>query len=529
MSSREQLRHQIEQLAFHREALAALLAQRAIHTRAHEPSSVTLGINQARTDIARIKTYLREHGVDIGDEPDDDDPLFSASVQQRNRLFHPSQRQLIIGGLAVLGLIVVMLVLRPGSGVFVWGDDAIISTGSGSITINHGDSPEVRQQKLEQAKELLANDMYSNLTSLDQRLQVAEAALIPIPDPLATARQTVAPLNGTPATRFDMIAATRQIESIRSKWANLPVRVIVDPILIQVLFDTGTEPSGVRAFYRQMAEVEDAGDALLMTLESAARNSSDQQSQEYWAQRIAVDHEILQNSARGAYVIGLQTLDQLDRSPTVIGSELAELRQFEPKPPLSRIELEQLRAEIDSKTNMLNQQRLELLARGQELIDSEVATYTALNAQLIIQEDDSADTIGVKSSKLRRLGRTTEALAGFERYAELMASDATTPQYAETAKSLTLDPELNLLGGIYVFAVQSNSAAALAGIQVGDVITTYDGSALSLPDDLKAATELTPAGKPVIVEWARLNSDGSWTRMQATVPAGRLGAGLMAI
>lgn len=526
MPTQADIDQQRQLLDTHRATLAHYLRQRAQLSTAHEPPAVANGIADTRAAIQRCKATLRGWNVAVEDLPDERDHAEPAGA--RSALWRTWSPRTFVGA-AVLLIAVVLLTTRLLPIIAIWGNGNITNTGPGSITINQGDSPEVRQQKLDQAKQLLIDDIFSNLRALDSRLQVADIALIPIADPLAAARQTVAPLGGTPATAFYQQATAHQADSIRAAWANQSIRVVVDPPLVQVLVESGVQPSGARTFYGQMSATQDAGNGLLTTIDSAARNAPDQRSRDYWAQRIAVDHDILRNSARGAYVVGLQTLAQLGASPEQIGSNLGKLTSLTPPPPLSDIQIAALRTEIDATTNLLEQRRLALLAASQALLDQDVATYTALGALLVIADSDPADVVGLKASKLRRLGRTSEALAAFARYTQLMADDSTTAQYLRTAQSLTQQPDLNLRGGIYIFALTSDGAAARAGIQVGDVILSYDGSTLALPDDLKTATELTPAGKPVVVEWMRLDPSGHWSMMHATLPAGALGAGLIAI
>ena len=61
-------------LTAHRNRLAALLDQQAVLGVGHTPPGVVTDIDAARTEILRIKAYLREHNVAVEDLPDDDPP-----------------------------------------------------------------------------------------------------------------------------------------------------------------------------------------------------------------------------------------------------------------------------------------------------------------------------------------------------------------------------------------------------------------------------------------------------------------------
>lgn len=72
--SPEEVAEQIRLLTTYRRTLAAYLEQQAALGRAYSPPGVIHGINEARSQILRIKTILRAAGVDIPNDPDDDDP-----------------------------------------------------------------------------------------------------------------------------------------------------------------------------------------------------------------------------------------------------------------------------------------------------------------------------------------------------------------------------------------------------------------------------------------------------------------------
>lgn len=68
----EHLDQQQQLLARHRGTLVSYLERRAILGKAHATPEITHGISDARKEIARIKNFLREKGVEVEDHPDDE-------------------------------------------------------------------------------------------------------------------------------------------------------------------------------------------------------------------------------------------------------------------------------------------------------------------------------------------------------------------------------------------------------------------------------------------------------------------------
>jgi ribosomal protein L29 len=68
----EHLSQQQQLLARHRGTLVSYLERRAILGKAHATPEITHGISDARKEIARIKNFLREKGVEVEDHPDDE-------------------------------------------------------------------------------------------------------------------------------------------------------------------------------------------------------------------------------------------------------------------------------------------------------------------------------------------------------------------------------------------------------------------------------------------------------------------------
>jgi tetratricopeptide (TPR) repeat protein len=69
----EDIRELQRLLATHRQTLAILLKQHALHTSAYVPSSIVHGIDEAQENIRRIKQALRKAGVSVEDYSIDED------------------------------------------------------------------------------------------------------------------------------------------------------------------------------------------------------------------------------------------------------------------------------------------------------------------------------------------------------------------------------------------------------------------------------------------------------------------------
>ena len=68
--------------------------------------------------------------------------------------------------------------------------------------------------------------------------------------------------------------------------------------------------------------------------------------------------------------------------------------------------------------------------------------------------------------------------------------------------------------GVYVATVYEGSAAAEAGIQSGDIITSFDGTAVTTPSDLTIAVRSKNPGDTVSVT---VNRDGSEQTFEVTL------------
>jgi hypothetical protein len=114
----EELQNQLQLLATHRKTLAHLLHQRAIHGAAYVPPSILHGIDDARTQIRRIKQVLRDGGMTVADQPDDDEapPVEQPPPQQQQKRTRAiAKKNSTIITAALLGLILLLGAISVGN------------------------------------------------------------------------------------------------------------------------------------------------------------------------------------------------------------------------------------------------------------------------------------------------------------------------------------------------------------------------------------------------------------------------------
>ena len=90
MADRDEIAHQQELLAIHRRTLDVYIKQRITLGAGYAPPGVINGIAQTRSDIRRIKAYLRANSAAVADLPDDDEaPAPPLSEQLANQASGP--------------------------------------------------------------------------------------------------------------------------------------------------------------------------------------------------------------------------------------------------------------------------------------------------------------------------------------------------------------------------------------------------------------------------------------------------------
>ncbi|MGI0025189.1 MAG: PDZ domain-containing protein, partial [Nitrososphaera sp.] len=132
---------------------------------------------------------------------------------------------------------------------------------------------------------------------------------------------------------------------------------------------------------------------------------------------------------------------------------------------------------------------------------------------------------------LRDFGRITEAVGAFSRYADMIsATDPTAKRYSEIAVQFTLQlKDLGVKGGMYLYELKKGGSAERVGLQVGDILISYDGKLTPGNPEFIPALKDAHSGEPVKVEYLRLDEKGRFHRRTATLAGGSLGAGAMPV
>ncbi len=444
----------------------------------------------------------------------------------------------LLGVVGVLGLIYVLLNSRPS--INITGDVGQVITDSTieQLVIQEGDSPEVRQQKAARAKKIIANEILTNLADVDAWLNFVSAALSnrgnETDQQIAELRSTVMPtLAADVASGYERLMAQQAVASLRQAFNSRPLNLEFSEPLIQVLLDSGADPSRIRFFYDQLRQVQDGAESLLIVLEKfAQKKSPDNQAVEYYNKYIDLQIAVLRNQAAIAYLAGLSGLNSLDEArPADAAAQLSLFTQLKPNQLIEDKEVDALLTQQLKEAERLATERAALITQSQGLLNESLEEYQNVNEELPIQPADTWDVVVDKAIKLRQLGQISEAVASFSRYADMFAAtDPTAKQYSRTAQQFTLQLEkLGVTGGVYIFEVNPGSSAAQANLSVGDIIIEFDGKTISSMSEMTTALKAVPANTAIPVTILRLEENGNFQRQTITVSAVPLGIGLMPI
>jgi S1-C subfamily serine protease len=172
-----------------------------------------------------------------------------------------------------------------------------------------------------------------------------------------------------------------------------------------------------------------------------------------------------------------------------------------------------------------------LLPKARRLIEAAVVDTEEVNRQLEIKPTDSWFEVVGKAKTLRDFGRITEAVGAFSRYTDMFsATDPTAKRYSKVAVQFTLQLDaLGVKGGMYLYELKKGGAAERAGLQVSDILTSYDGKLTPGNPEFIPALKDAHSDEPVKVEYLRMDEKGKFHRRTAALPGGSLGAGAMPI
>ncbi|MDB9529573.1 PDZ domain-containing protein [Oscillatoria sp. CS-180] len=462
-------------------------------------------------------------------------------TQIKNSVIHFVQKPVSIAVsalIAIVGSIGIIVAGRQNNVINIEGGVGEGATVANQLQIFQGDSPEEKRRKINQAKALIAEEVFTNITNLDARLNLLPVALTgdssdDFDARLGTVREQVAPaLSQTFEGSYQQLIQKQAIAALRSAFASYPLYEVREP-LIQVLLDGNVNASRVEAFYSRLTEVRDASESLLQELSEAAevKHSNNPDLVTHHEKRVKLAIRKLENRSQLAHLSALMLLDNLESPLADAKAKLSTLKVLAPRELLPQQEVAPLMATAVSEGEQLVVQRAALLEEAKKLRDAALDDYAQVNESLVIQDSDPWNIVVAKAISLRQLGRTSEAIAAFSRYADMFAdSDPTARQYVRTAQQLTLQLEqLAITGGVYLYEIVPNGAADRIGLQTGDIIVRYgDRPIATMPDLVNALQTATPR-EPISLTWLRMAETGTFQRQTHQVPSGPLGAGMMPI
>lgn len=416
----------------------------------------------------------------------------------------------------------------------VQGNIAGNATVANELTIYKGDSPEVRQRKIEQAKQLIAAEVLTNLSNLDAQLGFVGTALDDddFDNRLRAVRDQVSPaLNLAFDPSYRRLMRQQAIASLRNGFTSRPLSELRES-LMQVLVEGNVSPERVQAFYDSLTEVRDSSDSLFADLSTAAaQTSGDSKVTEHYQKQVKLAVARFVNRSQTAHIFGLMVLDSLKADSKTVQERLQLFQHLEPRQLINQDEATLLLAKQVEEAQRLVEERGNLVQEATKLRDSSLEQYAAVQEQLTIKVDDPWEKVVGKAVSMRQLGDTTGAVAAFSRYGEMFAAtDPTAPQYARIAQQFTLQlKQLDLQGGVYLYQIVEGGAGDRAGLKAGDIVIQYGDKAIAnMPDIVMALKEASAKGT-IPVSYLRLSNTGVFERQTVTLDAGVIGAGMMPI
>lgn len=441
---------------------------------------------------------------------------------------------IFVGAFTAVAAVVGIMVGNKNQSVVIHGD-VHDSNVANELTIYQGDPPEVRQQKVDQAKRLIAEEVLTNIANMDARLGYAETILREDSDfdeRLGDVRDRVAPIaTDIFESSYDTLIMKQQVSSLRNAFSSRPLYEVREP-LVHTLIEGNADAERVKAFYNGLSEVRDVAESLLQELSTAStQTSAEQKTRDHFKKRVDLAARRMVNRSKTAYFYGLMVLKGLEIPLPNVEDRLVSLQHLEPRQLVDEGEAARLlQANVKEAEDRVNERAI-LLKEADGLRDKALNEYAKINEKLKIQDSDSWNVVVGKAISLRQLGRTTESVAAFSRYADMFGGkDQTAKQYSRTAAQFTLQlHSLGLLGGVYLYEIVEAGIAEKAGLKPGDIIIEYAGRTIANMNDITEALRDKTAGDPIRLTYVRMSEAGAFQRQTVMVPSGPLGAGMMPI
>lgn len=477
--------------------------------------------------------------------------LFPNGRAKNTASFSTSNRPMLYGGFALLGLAAVLLVviviqlISPSQqdAVFnIAGDNTTIINNSvvEQLTINQGDSPEEIARKKRDRANYLAAEVMQYVRNLDGILtQIDTGVGAEVFDEgftatLESVRATQAPAIVEAAQQgYQRLITESQAGGLRANLNTYPLPNAPNPAFVGLALDAGIDPYSVQFMYSQLGDVQWAADQLLQTLQDAARlNTDDPEHVEYQQNSLVVAMETVRNRSEIAYVAAQRVFNEIEAVEPNTMIQLSGLNMLEAD-RLTEAEITSRINEAIEAAGTLYEVRALIIEDGRLLRDADLAAYAEINTDLIIDPQDSWNLVIAKAISLRQLGRVTEALAAFGKYGEMFAADdPTAEKYASTAQRFTVEmASLGVVdGAAYLFQVNDGSTAHEAGLQVGDIVIAYNGLPIRNNDDMREALNNTQDGGQVVYTVLRLSAQDGFQELEISlVKQGQQGVGFMPV
>ena len=404
-----------------------------------------------------------------------------------------------------------------------------------SIVAARSDSPEATDRRRSRlAQKFVAEEIFSNLSSIDARLYFVEQGLTKanLEQQIETIQAQVAPALVRPRYAHPALLVQRQqIADLRQAFNSRPLKIEINASTLQDLLKGEADPQWMQFFYSRLADVQDASESLLNALAnlSAAKQRLCNKQQHYQKQ-LDLQQRRLFGCAAIAHLSGLYLLQTLNVESLPINNRLKSLIYLVPNQLASKSVLqEKLNAQKRAMQKILEESAA-LLVEKESILQAQLAAYEQINHRLQVRSLDTWGVVIAKAIMLRQLGRRSEAIAAFKQYAQLFcAEDPTASHYAETAQQFTQQLEkLGVFGGLYIYELVDHGIADRAKLSIGDIVVAYgDRSVTSLENWATAQKLIFPEDVVRITYLHRCKN--SFIRKTQHISGGPIGAGLMPI
>lgn len=453
---------------------------------------------------------------------------------------------LILSGIAtvvIAGLAAIFIYSGNGTRISTDGSatvkDNVINTGSigslvvnqGDTVINEGDSEEEKQRKIKQAKQLIGQEIISNILAMDDRLGYVEVAFKEdeITNNINQTNREIVPVVAQYfETGISKLLAEASVASLRQTMNSSPLRSDFGTTLTQTLVDSGADVSTVRIFYDQLKNVELKTENLFGDLATLASHQHSQNPDElkYYEQNIRLAVKSLQLNSESAHLAGLNALRSLEASSSDVTSQLSRLMHLKPNNLPSGQQLTQLMMQNTLESAQVVSDKAALNESGKKLVEGGIDEVKSLVGQLEIKPTDKPEDIFWKAASLRRLGQVDEAVAALQQSKQMFPTmDDATKAYVDTA--IAFAPQAKSFGvesGLYAVNITDEGHARKIGLQAGDIVVEYDGKPLVLAQDIVSAQQALGDKAETQVTFLHMNpATGKFDYHKVSVPAGKLG------